>query len=144
MFTLYLLGSHTVFLYVSLIKYIFFYISYVLSDFLYFFPQSIIYYAVRSPRLEHWLENPSIRQALELTKDDSYVDLDPTFNTHVDDDYDHRMSGISRQSFCNMYLNWIQHCASRQDRVWHWYFWQPTWHPFLLSCITVTSLFFHY
>ena len=79
--------------------------------------QSIIYYTVRSPRLEQWIDNPSVRQALDTTAEDSYVDLDPTFSSHVDEDYDHRLSGISRQSFCNMYLPWIQYCASRQDRV---------------------------
>ncbi|XP_025105785.1 pecanex-like protein 1 isoform X5 [Pomacea canaliculata] len=81
-----------------------------------YYIKSIIYYTVRSPRLEEWTENLSIRQGLRTTADDNYVDLDPTFNAHVDEDYDHRLSGISRQSFCNMYLQWIQHCASRQDR----------------------------
>ncbi|KAK7103857.1 pecanex-like protein 1 isoform X2 [Littorina saxatilis] len=82
-----------------------------------YYIKSIIYYTVRSPRLEQWIENPSVRQALEASSQESYVDLDPTFSSHVDEDYDHRLSGISRQSFCNAYLPWIQACASRQDRM---------------------------
>lgn len=42
--------------------------------------QSIIYYTVRSPKLDHWLTSPSIQEALSHTMDRSYVDLDPTFN----------------------------------------------------------------
>ena len=79
--------------------------------------QSIIYYTVRSPRLEQWLENPSIHEALVSVGDDSYCDVDPTFSVHVDDDFDTQNSGISRKSFCSKYLDWIQYCASRREKV---------------------------
>ena len=79
--------------------------------------QSIIYYTVRSPRLEQWLENPSIHEALISLSEDSYCDVDPTFSTHVDDDFDQHNSGISRRSFCSKYLDWIQYCASRREKV---------------------------
>ena len=72
---------------------------------------------MRSPKLEQWLEDSVIREALLPTLERNYVDLDPTFNMHVDEDFDHRMSGISRNSFCNAYLEWIQYCASRRDKV---------------------------
>ena len=72
---------------------------------------------MRSPRLEQWLENSNVRTAMEAVAPDNYCDLDPTFSPHVDEDYDHRLSGVSRHSFCAMYLPWVQHCASRQDRV---------------------------
>ena len=84
--------------------------------FCYFF-QSIIYYTVRSPRLEQWLENPGVREALALVSEDSYCDVDPTFSVHVDDDFDSQNSGISRKSFCSKYLDWIQYCASRREKV---------------------------
>ncbi len=79
--------------------------------------QSIIYYTVRSPKLEQWLEEDGIQEGLRPTLSKSYVDLDPTFTSHVDEDYDHRLSGISKSSFCNIYLEWIQHCASRRGKV---------------------------
>ncbi len=79
--------------------------------------QSIIYYTVRSPKLEQWLEDSVIQEALTPTLERSYVDLDPTFNMHVDEDFDHRLSGITRNSFCSAYLDWVQYCASRRDKV---------------------------
>ncbi len=72
---------------------------------------------MRSPKLEQWLEDSVIQEALMPTLERSYVDLDPTFNMHVDEDFDHRMSGVSRSSFCNTYLEWVQYCASRRDKV---------------------------
>ncbi|KAL4237244.1 hypothetical protein ACF0H5_001963 [Mactra antiquata] len=81
-----------------------------------YYVQSIIYYTVRSPRLEQWLENSSITEALVPLTDDNYCDLDPTFSVHVDDDYDSQNSGISRKSFCNKNLDWIQYCASRREK----------------------------
>ena len=55
--------------------------------------------------------------ALQGTTEKNYVDLDPTFTLQVDEDYDLRLSGVSRGSFCNIYLSWIQYCASRRDKV---------------------------
>ena len=83
----------------------------------YVFPQSIIYYTVRSPKLEQWLENDTIREGLRATLDKNHVDLDPTFNVAVDEDFDARLSGVSKNSFCSVYLEWIQYCASRRDKV---------------------------
>ncbi|XP_059159298.1 pecanex-like protein 1 isoform X2 [Physella acuta] len=81
-----------------------------------YYIKSIIYYTVRSPRLEDWTGNQTIRQALQAMEDDSYVDLDPTFNIHIDEDFDFRLQGISRNSFCQIYLSWIQHCANCRDK----------------------------
>ena len=79
--------------------------------------QSIIYYTVRSPKLEQWLNDDSIRQGISGTLDKTYVDLDPIFTASVDEDYDSRVSGVSKNSFCNVYYEWIQYCASRRDKV---------------------------
>jgi len=79
--------------------------------------QSIIYYIVRSTKLETWLENESIRDSLHPTLDKNYCDLDPTFASSVDEDYDHRLSGVSKNSFTNIYIDWIQYCASHRDKV---------------------------
>ncbi|KAL5008557.1 hypothetical protein ScPMuIL_014138 [Solemya velum] len=82
-----------------------------------YYIKSIIYYTVRSPRLEEWLTNGAIVEGLGQTTEENYVDLDPTFYSHVDDDYDSKLSGISRNSFCAVYLDWVQFCASRRDKV---------------------------
>lgn len=63
------------------------------------------------------MENESIRDSLSPTLDKNYVDLDPTFASSVDEDYDHRLSGVSKNSFTNVYIDWIQYCAARRDKV---------------------------
>ena len=76
-----------------------------------------MYYTVRSPKLEQWLENETVMEALSPYKEKTYADVDPTFSMHVDDDFDIRLSGVSRTSFCNVYYDWIQYCASRREMV---------------------------
>lgn len=47
--------------------------------------------------------------------DRSFVDLDPIFNHNLDEDFDFRASGITRLSFCSVYLDWIQFCFSKRN-----------------------------
>lgn len=79
--------------------------------------QGIIYYVVASPKLEEWLANETMKDGLRGCGERNYVDLDPTFNPNIDEDYDHRLAGISRDSFCAVYLGWIQYCNSRRAKV---------------------------
>lgn len=79
--------------------------------------QSIIYYVSRSSKLEEWLINETIQEALRPCLGPNYVDSDPTFNLNIDEDYDHRASGITPSSFCLIYLDWIQYCNSRRQTV---------------------------
>lgn len=72
--------------------------------------KSVIYYTIKSPKLDDWLKNEAIQEALQITTERQYVDLDPVFNHHLDDDFDARVSGITRNSFCATYLDWIKHC----------------------------------
>ncbi|XP_071961858.1 pecanex-like protein 1 isoform X2 [Antedon mediterranea] len=81
-----------------------------------YYVKSIIYYVVRSPKVEQWVSNEAIQEAFKPCLERNYADLDPTFNPKIDEDYDHINTGISRHSFCNVYLNWIQHCASRRQQ----------------------------
>jgi hypothetical protein len=85
--------------------------------------QSIIFYAVRSPHLDEWLSSPTILDALQPMLDKNFVDLDPVFNMNIDEDYDFRASGITRNSFCNVYMEWIRFCAAKRSQVmgcnWH-------------------------
>lgn len=82
-----------------------------------FCKQSIIYYVSRSVKLEEWLTNEAIQEALRPCLGTNYVDSDPTFNLNIDEDYDHRASGITPSSFCMVYLDWIQYCNSRRQTV---------------------------
>lgn len=79
--------------------------------------QSIIFYTIRSPKLQSWLANTSILEALEATLDRQFVDLDPIFNHNLDEDFDFRASGITRLSFCSMYMSWIQYCYSKRQQT---------------------------
>lgn len=79
--------------------------------------QSIIYYVSRSSKLEEWLANEAVQEALRPCLGPNYVDSDPTFNPNIDEDYDHRASGITLSSFCMIYLDWIQYCNSRRQTV---------------------------
>lgn len=50
--------------------------------------------------------------------DRQFVDLDPIFNHNLDEDFDFRASGITRFSFCSVYMSWIQFCyAKRQQQT---------------------------
>uniref|UniRef100_A0AAR2KI39 Pecanex-like protein n=1 Tax=Pygocentrus nattereri TaxID=42514 RepID=A0AAR2KI39_PYGNA len=82
-----------------------------------YYVKSIIYYVSRSPKLEEWLSNETVQEALRPCLSASYVDSDPTFNLNIDEDYDHRASGITPTSFCMVYLDWIQYCNSRRQTV---------------------------
>uniref|UniRef100_A0A673IU24 Pecanex-like protein n=1 Tax=Sinocyclocheilus rhinocerous TaxID=307959 RepID=A0A673IU24_9TELE len=80
-----------------------------------YYVKSIIYYVTRSPKLEEWLANETVQEALRPCLSPSYVDSDPTFNLNIDEDYDHRASGITTSSFCLVYLEWIKYCNSRRQ-----------------------------
>uniref|UniRef100_A0A8C6UU85 Pecanex-like protein n=1 Tax=Neogobius melanostomus TaxID=47308 RepID=A0A8C6UU85_9GOBI len=81
-----------------------------------YYVKGIIYYVVESPKLEEWLANETMKDGLRGCTERNYVDLDPTFNPNIDEDYDHRLAGISRDSFCSIYLGWIQYCNSRRTK----------------------------
>ncbi|XP_028298335.1 pecanex-like protein 1 isoform X2 [Gouania willdenowi] len=81
-----------------------------------YYVKGIIYYVIASPKLEEWLANETMKDSLRGCGERNYVDLDPTFNPNIDEDYDHRLAGISRDSFCAVYLGWIQYCNSRRTK----------------------------
>ncbi|KAJ7307491.1 hypothetical protein JRQ81_009512 [Phrynocephalus forsythii] len=82
-----------------------------------YYVKSIIYYVTCSPKLEEWLGHEGIQEALRPCSSLNYADSDPTFNLNIDEDYDHRMAGITLASFCNTYLDWIQFCAGRREKT---------------------------
>ncbi|XP_065797779.1 pecanex-like protein 1 isoform X5 [Muntiacus reevesi] len=81
-----------------------------------YYVKGIIYYVTTSSKLEEWLANETMQEGLRLCADRNYVDVDPTFNPNIDEDYDHRLAGISRESFCVIYLSWIEYCSSRRAK----------------------------
>ncbi|XP_024130628.1 pecanex-like protein 1 [Oryzias melastigma] len=81
-----------------------------------YYVKGIIFYVIASSKLEEWLANETMREGLRGCGERNYVDLDPTFNPNIDEDYDHRLAGISRDSFCGVYLGWIQYCNSRRAK----------------------------
>ncbi|XP_028982643.1 pecanex-like protein 1 [Diachasma alloeum] len=81
-----------------------------------YYVKSIVFYAIKSTKLKQWLENPDIIEALKPTLEKNFVDLDPVFNMNIDEDFDFRASGITRSSYCNVYLDWIQFCAVKSDK----------------------------
>ncbi|XP_042149195.1 pecanex-like protein 1 isoform X2 [Ixodes scapularis] len=82
-----------------------------------YYVKSIVYYTVTSNCLEDWLGLPAVRDALSPTLERNYTDVDPVFNMNIDEDYDFRASGISRSSFCNVYLEWLQFCVNRSGKT---------------------------
>ncbi|XP_020803521.1 LOW QUALITY PROTEIN: protein pecanex [Drosophila serrata] len=81
-----------------------------------YYIKSIIYYVVRNPKLEQWLASGPIQDALQHTLARQFVDLDPIFNFNLDEDFDFRAVGITRSSFCHVYLKWINYCVDmRRD-----------------------------
>ncbi|KAI1902640.1 hypothetical protein AGOR_G00018030 [Albula goreensis] len=80
-----------------------------------YYVKSIIFYVSRSPKLEEWLANETVQEALRPCLAPTYVDSDPTFNLNIDEDYDHRAAGITPSAFCTVYLDWIQYCNSRRQ-----------------------------
>ncbi|XP_017045923.1 protein pecanex [Drosophila ficusphila] len=81
-----------------------------------YYIKSIIYYVVKNPKLEQWLASGPIQDALQHTLGRQFVDLDPIFNFNLDEDFDFRAVGITRSSFCYVYLKWINYCVDmRRD-----------------------------
>lgn len=78
-----------------------------------YYVKSVIFYAITNKKLEDWLDNRFIQEALMPTLNKQYAELDPVFTPTNDADFDSRVTGISRNSFCKTYLAWIQYCVGR-------------------------------
>ncbi|XP_036338803.1 protein pecanex [Rhagoletis pomonella] len=79
-----------------------------------YYIKSIIYYVIKNPKLEQWLASAPIQEALQHTLSRQFVDLDPIFNYNLDEDFDFRAVGITRSSFCYVYLSWINYCYDKR------------------------------
>ncbi|XP_067635802.1 protein pecanex isoform X2 [Eurosta solidaginis] len=79
-----------------------------------YYIKSIIYYVIKNPKLDQWLNSAPIQEALQHTLSRQFVDLDPIFNYNLDEDFDFRAVGITRSSFCYVYLSWINYCFDKR------------------------------
>uniref|UniRef100_A0A7N8X8W1 Pecanex-like protein n=1 Tax=Mastacembelus armatus TaxID=205130 RepID=A0A7N8X8W1_9TELE len=76
-----------------------------------YYLKSIIYYLIQSPKLSTWLKDATIHEALQSYTKWHHIERDPqVFSVKIDEDYVHCLQGVTRASFCNVYLEWIQYC----------------------------------
>ncbi|XP_075718716.1 pecanex-like protein 2 isoform X2 [Rhinoderma darwinii] len=82
-----------------------------------YFVKSIIYFTVKSPKLLNWLRDETMQKALQPYTKWNHVEYDlAIFNLNVDEDYIPCLQGITRASFCGVYLDWIQYCSKRETK----------------------------
>lgn len=60
------------------------------------------------------MESSAIQDSLQHTLERQFVDLDPIFNHNLDADFENRASGITRASFCDVYMDWIEFCCMKR------------------------------
>ncbi|KAI4529470.1 hypothetical protein MG293_020718 [Ovis ammon polii] len=81
-----------------------------------YYIKSIIYYMVTSPKLFSWIKNESLLKTLQPFAKWHYIERDlAMFHMNIDDDYVPCLQGITRASYCNVYLEWIQYCAQKRQ-----------------------------
>ncbi|OWK08053.1 hypothetical protein Celaphus_00008136 [Cervus elaphus hippelaphus] len=81
-----------------------------------YYIKSIIYYMVTSPKLSSWIKNESLLKSLQPFAKWHYIERDlAMFSMNTDDDYVPCLQGITRASYCNVYLEWIQYCAQKRQ-----------------------------
>ncbi|XP_040905337.1 pecanex-like protein 1 isoform X2 [Toxotes jaculatrix] len=81
-----------------------------------YYLKSVIYYLVHSPKLSTWLKDATIQEALQSYTKWHHIERDPqVFSVKIDEDYVHCLQGVTRASFCNVYLEWIQYCAGKME-----------------------------
>nr|XP_020642474.1 pecanex-like protein 2 [Pogona vitticeps] len=80
-----------------------------------YYIKSIIYFTASSPKILYWLRDESFQKTLQPFSKWHYIERDlAMFNINIDDDYVPCLQGITRASFCSVYLEWIQFCAAKQ------------------------------
>ncbi|RXN25420.1 pecanex 2 [Labeo rohita] len=81
-----------------------------------YYLKSIIYYLVINPKMQIWVKDQSMQEALQSYTKWHHIEKDPAvFSMKIDEDYVHCLQGVTRASYCNIYLEWIQYCASKLE-----------------------------
>ncbi|RMC12740.1 hypothetical protein DUI87_10265 [Hirundo rustica rustica] len=80
-----------------------------------YYIKSIIYFTASSPKILDWIKDESIQKILQPYAKWHYIERDlAMFNVNIDEDYVPCLQGITRASFCSVYLDWIQFCARKR------------------------------
>ncbi|XP_060548343.1 pecanex-like protein 2 [Pantherophis guttatus] len=80
-----------------------------------YYIKSIIYFTASSPKILSWLRDESFQKTLQPFSKWHYIERDlAMFSINIDDDYVPCLQGITRASFCSIYLDWIQFCAGKR------------------------------
>uniref|UniRef100_A0A669P349 Pecanex-like protein n=2 Tax=Phasianus colchicus TaxID=9054 RepID=A0A669P349_PHACC len=80
-----------------------------------YYIKSIIYFTASSPKVLEWIKDESIQKTLQPYAKWHYIERDlAMFNINIDEDYVPCLQGITRASFCSVYLDWIQYCARKR------------------------------
>ncbi|XP_066152937.1 pecanex-like protein 1 isoform X2 [Euwallacea fornicatus] len=82
-----------------------------------YYVKSIIFYTTRSPKLDEWLNSEVINKALRVILKPKFVDLDPVFNFHIDEDYDMKYNGMTKARFLQVHGEWIHYCLEKRGNV---------------------------
>ncbi|KAK7140149.1 hypothetical protein R3I94_012681 [Phoxinus phoxinus] len=81
-----------------------------------YYLKSIIYYLVVNPKLQIWIKDQSTQEVLQSYTKWHHIEKDPAvFSMKIDEDYVHCLQGVTRASYCNVYLEWIQYCANKLE-----------------------------
>ncbi|NXN27218.1 PCX2 protein, partial [Nycticryphes semicollaris] len=80
-----------------------------------YYIKSIIYFTASSPKILDWIKDESMQKILQPYAKWHYIERDlAMFNINIDEDYVPCLQGITRASFCSVYLDWIQFCARKR------------------------------
>ncbi|CAG9762516.1 unnamed protein product [Ceutorhynchus assimilis] len=82
-----------------------------------YYVKSIIFYTIRSPKLEEWLNSEVINKTLRTIWKPNFVDLDPVFNYNIDEDYDIQHNGMTKSMFLHIHGEWIHYCLEKRGNV---------------------------
>uniref|UniRef100_A0A8C5FW89 Pecanex-like protein n=1 Tax=Gadus morhua TaxID=8049 RepID=A0A8C5FW89_GADMO len=81
-----------------------------------YYLKCIIYFLAQSPKLQGWLQDSSLQEALQSYTKWHHIERDPqVFSVKIDEDYVHCLQGVTRASFCNVHLEWLQYCAGKME-----------------------------
>lgn len=68
--------------------------------------------------MQIWVKDQSMQETLQPYTKWHHIEKDPAvFSMKIDEDYVHCLQGVTRASYCNVYLEWIQYCANKLEEV---------------------------
>ncbi|EDV23694.1 uncharacterized protein TRIADDRAFT_26875, partial [Trichoplax adhaerens] len=81
-----------------------------------YYVKAILYYLFKIPNLEEWLDKDVVKDMIATRSRQGFVDIERLcFYNMIDEDFDLRKGGITMNSFCNIYFDWIKCCAKKRS-----------------------------